>query len=523
VSRSLDDLIRAMSDPAIYPHRPAGVEVIQTHISVVFIAGDLVYKVKKPVNFGFLDYTTLEKRQHFCHQEVILNSRFSERIYLGVVEICSGPGGINLRGGGDAVEAAVVMRHIPQDRTMIRMLEDDKITPEILDRLADRLAFFHSVAATGPEISLFGSSDVIRRNLAENFEQTVPFVGSTIDRETHEAVVSLSFAFLETHEDLIAMRMKGGFIRDCHGDLHLEHVVILDEIMLYDCIEFNDRFRYSDTASDLGFLLMDLDFRGYPAYADRIARRYARTSGDRDVLKLLGLYRSYRAFVRGKVLSFSLEEPEISPEEKAAAAGTATDYFRLARSYLVPPLHPALIVTSGLMASGKSFMAAQLAKRLGIVPLRSDEVRKELHGLTPAEHQLDKFRQGIYTPGATDLTYRALLDEARRELEQGKSVIVDASFSRLADRKAALEVAQAAGARFRLIECTAPDDVIRSRLTARAGKRDEPSDGRWEIFPQHKAAYEPVRAEESSYHGIWDSTTSLNLFLTSFVRELLFF
>lgn len=520
MSRQLERLIQALSDPAVYPHCPDSVQVVQTHISVVFIAGTLVYKVKKPLNFGFLDFTTLEKRRHFCNQEVILNSRFSEGIYLGVISICEGPHGINLEGQGEEIESAVLMRHIPEERLLIQMLHEDKVTPEILDRLADRIAAFHSRAATGPEIASFGSMEVIYHNLTENFHQARPYIGRTIDAQTHQAISSHSLDFLRAHEDLITDRMKRGYVRDCHGDLHVDHVVILDGIMLIDCIEFNDRFRYCDTASDLGFLLMDLDFLGYPALGKRIAERYAASAGDEHILKLLGFYKSYRAFVRGKVLGFTLDEPEVTSEEKESATETARQYFQLSLACLQPPPPPVLVITTGLTGSGKSFVADRLGKRLGIAPLRSDVLRKEIHGLGTTEHRLDKFGEGIYTPKATEQTYRLLLEKARRAVERGESVILDASFMRFQDRMDAGKTARRAGARFRIIECIAPHEVLRQRLEARMADPREPSDGRWEIFQEQRERFEPIRPEEREDSRTWDSTTDVNTFLASFVREL---
>ncbi|MBI4963907.1 MAG: AAA family ATPase [Desulfomonile tiedjei] len=521
MSGRLDDLIRALSHPSIYPHNPQSVRVLQTHISVVFIAGDLVYKIKKPVDFGFLDFTTLEKRRFFCRQEVELNSRFSEGIYLGVESIYEGPSGVNLRGEGDEIEAAVLMRRVPEDQTMLKMLEAERITPEILDQLADRLAYFHSQAATGPEISSFGSPEVIYQNLRENFEQTEAYVGKTIDAETHKEVSQLAMDFLQTHKDLFRQRIRQGFIRDCHGDLHLDHVVILDEIMLYDCIEFNDRFRYGDTAADLAFLLMDLDFRGFPAFSEQISNRYADSSGDREILRLLPFYKSYRAFVRGKVLGFTLDEPEVSFAEKESSRAMAGAYFRLALAYMMPPPPPALVIFSGLMATGKSHLAERLGVRLGVEPLRSDKVRKEIHGLPPIKHQLDKYGQGIYRPDATERTYEALLVEARQRLNRGESVILDASFMRYRHRRAARELALATNAAFRIVECACPDEIIRQRLEDRLQNKKEPSDATWEIFPDQKVRFEPIGPEERQGHRVWDSTTNADSFLASLVLDLM--
>jgi hypothetical protein len=522
VTGRLDDLIPALSDPSIYPHRPDSVQVIQTHISVVFIAGELVYKIKKPVDLGFLNFTTLEKRKYFCEQEVRLNSRFSEGVYLGLVTIHEDASRINLTGEGAEIEAAVLMRRIPHDRLLVGMLENDQVTPELLDRLARRLAYFHSHAARGPQITNFGSTHVIYQNLKENFEQTIPYIGRTIDAQTHEVASALAFEFLEKHRDLFQERMEREFIRDCHGDLHLDHVIILDEIMLYDCIEFNDRFRYGDTAADLAFLLMDLDFRGFPAYASRIARRYADSSGDNDILRLLGFYKSYRAFVRGKVEGFVLDESEVSQPERESARETAKKYFTLSLAYLRPPPPPLFVITTGLMGTGKTYLASKLAQRLGVRPLHSDVIRKEIQGLSPMERRFVPYGTGIYSPKATEQTYEAIFDRAARALLNGESVIADASFSRFHYRESARELARKAGARFALVECTAPHETIRRRMEERAAKEDQPSDGRWEIFKEQEADFEPIREDECSLTRLWDSTRDLNSLLESFVWELMF-
>ncbi|MGO9121625.1 MAG: AAA family ATPase [Desulfomonilaceae bacterium] len=518
----LEALIRALSNPAVYPHQPQSVQVIQTHISVVFIAGKLVYKVKKPLNLGFLDFTTLEKRRHFCEQEVKLNSRFSEGIYLGVVSICQTGSAVNLSGKGEEIEIAVLMSLIPEDRIMTHMLKHDLITGEILDKVADKIAYFHSNAARGPGIASFGSTEVIYQNVRENFDQVIPFVGRTIDEDTYAQISRLSLDFIDSHKELFLDRMKGGFIRDCHGDLHVDHVVILDQIMLCDCIEFNDRFRYSDTVADLAFLLMDLDFQGFPAFAKHLAKQYAHTSGDAGLPKLVRFYQSYRAFIRGKVLGFELDESEISDAERDAAVATARDYFGLSLSYLKSPPPAALIIMCGLMATGKSFLAEKLGKRLGIDYLRSDEIRKDLHGVERFQHRFEMYREGIYAANGTERTYEALFNKARQYLTQGRSIILDASFISYEYRKLARQLAYEAKARFRIIECIAPDDIIKERLVARLTQENEPSDARWEIFQSQKAAFQPIGPDEESDRRLWDSTNDPDTFLVPLVREFIF-
>jgi hypothetical protein len=521
LSEHLDHLIRAMSDPTLYPHRPQTVRVVQTHISVVFIADELVYKIKKPLNLGFLDFTTLQKREYFCNREVELNSRFSEGVYLAAVPIHSGPEGVNLKGNGPVIDWAVMMRHLPEELTLVKMLQDDRVTLGLLDRLADRLALLHAQAPTSAEIALHGAFDAIFRNIKENFDQTEAYQGRSIRPEDRRAIFDLSREFMETRRSLIHSRITRGFIRDCHGDLHADHVVILNGIILYDCIEFNDRFRYGDTASDLAFLLMDLDFRGYPAFSQRVANRYAETSADYDALDLLALYKSYRGFVRGKVAGFTLDESEVPEVERRAAGQVARDYFALSLAYLKPPPPPALIVMSGLMGSGKSYLAAKLGRRLGVEPIRSDVVRKSIYGIDSSVRRLDNYGHGIYRTNATGRTYAALLDAARRTLARGETVVLDASFMRRADRKAAQEVAEETGARFRLVVCDCRDDIIRARLLARIGKANEPSDGRIELLDDQMARFEPISPKERRHAATWDSTDHPDLFLKPFVRDLI--
>jgi aminoglycoside phosphotransferase family enzyme/predicted kinase len=521
VTAQLDRLIEALSRPELYPHQPQSIHVIQTHSSVIFLAGDLVYKVKKPIDLGFLDFTTLEKRKYYCAQEVRLNSRFSEGVYLGVVPIHRSPQGINLRGEGEEIDVAVLMKHLPEERMLLTMLRNDRVTLGIVDLVADRVAYLHSHAPTGPEISRFGAPGVIRYNAEENFEQTRPYIGRTIDEQSYEELVALTMEFLESKRSLFGHRVREGFIRDCHGDLHLEHVVILNGIILYDCIEFNDRFRYGDTAADLAFLLMDLDFRGFPAFADRMARRYHDSSGDPHVMDLLDYYKSYRALVRGKVLSFTLDEPEVSDAEKEAARAAARDYFALALSYLKPAPGPTLIITNGLSASGKSYLAERLALRIGLEPIRSDVIRKEIHNVEPTQHRLDKYGEGIYTSGATERTYEALLEAARRQLIRGQSVILDAAFGSRLHREKARQLANQVKAGFRIVECSAPESVLHARLRQRMESTDDPSDARLEILEHQKSDFEPVEDSERAYCRTWDSTTDLYDFLKRFVRELI--
>jgi hypothetical protein len=505
MSDALDRLIEAMSDPGFYPHRPKAVEVIHTHISVVFIADELVYKIKKPVYFDFLDFTTPEKRKYYCCREVLLNSRFSHGIYIGTVPVCRDESGINLEERGEEIDTAVLMNRIPDEKILAHMLEQDQVTDDMLRRLAGRIAQFHGEAATDEDVLAFGSMEAVRGNLEENLSQTEPFIGRTIDASMHDEIGRRAKEFLDAHTDLLARRVGERRIRDCHGDLKLDHVVVLDEIMLIDCIEFNDRFRYGDTASDLAFLLMGLNSLGFPAYAALVADRYAVEARDDTLQQILPYYQSYRAFVRGKVLSFELDEPEISQEEKETAREKARSFFSLALSFFKPPPPPALIVMHGLTGTGKSYLAEKLGRRLGIEPIRSDVVRKELFSMPETQHELDKFGEGFYTSSATDATYTEIMARAARSLREGRSAILDASFIYRKHRAAACELASRYSARFRIVECTCPESVVRQRLIRRMAEGTDPSEGRWEIYREQRTVAEDIDERESTAQRTWNS------------------
>lgn len=523
MNEHVERLIHALSNPSIYPHHPDSVQVIQTHISIVFLAGEFVYKVKKPLSLGFLDFTTIEKRKFFCQQEVDLNSRYSRDIYLGVVaihesQVC----GVNIRGDGAEIEYAVLMRLIPEDKILLNALAHDLVDETTIDRVADSILKFHLQAARGPQISIFGAPEVIMHNVRENFYQTEPFIGKTISSETFELIRRESFIFMEQNKEFLEKRVKEGHIRDCHGDLHLDHVVLFDQIMLVDCIEFNDRFRYSDQLADLAFLLMDLDFLGYHAFSNRVLKRYMRDFPDENAQNLLQFYKSYRAYVRGKVQSFTLNEPEVDEKSRIRSAAIASDYFLLSRAYFEPKPEPALIITCGLMGSGKTFLATRLAKRSGAQIIRSDVIRKQSLGLAPSAHRLDNYGEGIYTRKSSEKTYQTLFNEASAALKRRESVILDASFARRSDRMTAKKLARDENARFMLIQCEAPDDVIHSRLVDRIKQSGEPSDGRWELYHKQKADFEAIGNDENEGYVKYLPNIDINEILTPIAKEIAF-
>jgi aminoglycoside phosphotransferase family enzyme len=325
---------QALLNPEAYPHKPQKIELVQTQMSFIFLTGEYVYKIKKPVNLGYLDYTTLEKRHFFCHQELELNRRLCPDVYLAVVPIIEERGRLRIEERGKAIEYAVKMKQLPQDRMMDVLLPRSQVTLEMVANVAEKLADFHKKAETSQEIAAFGSLGIIRYNCDENFAQTEKYIGITIPKAEYERLKGYTDNFITNNAGLFEKRVREGRIRDCHGDLHAAHICFTDDICIYDCIEFNDRFRYCDVVSEIAFLAMDLDRYQQASLSRHLVNTYVRLSRDEELRKLLDFYKCYRAYVRGKVESFKLDDPYIHAEEKARVLTTAQSYFQLAESYL---------------------------------------------------------------------------------------------------------------------------------------------------------------------------------------------
>lgn len=325
-------IVEALLKPEAYEEDPGQIELLQTHISFVFLTKNFVYKVKKAVNLGFLDFTTLEKRRFFCVKELELNRRLCGDMYLEVVPI-NKSNVIKIKGEGETVEYAVKMKRMPQERMMSKLLENNKVDDKLIDEIAKIVAEFHSKAETNSKIGDFGSLAIIETNWRENFEQTKEFVGKTLSMYDFELIRKRIENFIRRNVSFFEERVKRGRVRDCHGDIHSGNIFVADRIYIFDAIEFNERFRYSDVAVDVAFLAMDLEFKGRADLANHFIKKYVEYSGDQELMKLLPFYKCYRAYVRGKVASFKLKDPSISREEKKAAVKEAKAYFKLASAY----------------------------------------------------------------------------------------------------------------------------------------------------------------------------------------------
>jgi len=477
-----------MLEPGTYPaaERPARVTVAETHISWLFFTGRFVYKVKKPVNFGFLDFTTLDQRRFFCLEEVRLNQRLSPDVYLGVAAIREQGERYTIGETGRLVECAVKMRQLPGDRWLSGLLKRGEATAPLMQRIARRIASFHADAERGMRANELGGVPSVRFNTQENFTQTREQIGVTVTAEAHDRVRAYTEAFLEARAHVFARRERDGRIRECHGDLHADQICVENGIAFIDCIEFNERFRYSDVAADIAFPAMDVEYYGRQDLAAALVREYVAASGDGGVLDVLDFYKCYRAFTRGKVRGFRLRQPGFTDVERSVIIEQAARYFGLANQYARLP-GPLLVVISGLMGTGKTTLAAALAPRLAATALSSDVVRKELAGVPPGERRTEAWGEGIYGEASTRRTYDDLCRRAGERLRAGQLVILDASFRRAAWRAQAREAARAAGAPFLLIETVCDESIIRERL---AGRESGPSDGRLELLEQQRAESE---------------------------------
>jgi aminoglycoside phosphotransferase family enzyme/predicted kinase len=503
----LPPLVRALLRPERYPHRPAAVELVQTHISYVFLAGDQVYKVKKAVRFAFLDFSTLERRRHFCQEEVRLNRRLAAAVYRDVVAIRQDADDFVLapETAPDAVEYAVHMRRLPADRILTSLLERNQVSDALIDAIAARLAAFHAEAAADAEVARGGDPSVIAALLENDFQEVEVFHGDTISARDDAEIRRFCDDFLRRHDALLRGRQTAGRIRDGHGDLRAEHICCTNGLVIFDCVEFNPAFRHRDVAAEIAFLAMDLAYCGRDDLADRLVAHYAQLTDDPELGRLVPFYACQRAYIRGKVDSLKSAQSDVGAAERAAARQSAIDRFALALRYTWAQTS-CLVVVMGLSGSGKSFLAAALRARIGFVHINSDVTRKRLAGVAPTA------RPGValYTSARSAQTYAAMYAAAAEALAAGRGAIIDATFQRRIDRDAARAMSQRAGRPILFVECVSHEDEIRQRLAERAKRDDDASDADWAIYRQQRARYEPFASDEVADHIVVDTSRPLD-------------
>lgn len=486
-----------------------GLELIETHISWVFLAETEVFKVKRPVNLGFLDFTTIDKRREACEAETRLNARLAPDVYLGVLPVTRNASGVHvLSGDGEIVDWAVHMRRLADDERADLLLAAGKLQLDDLDRLAVHITRFHAHARCDRETSRHGRVDVIRRNVRENFEQTRGSIHEYLSADEADEVETWQLATL-ADEARFGARVSARRVRDGHGDLRLEHVYFGgdDSIAIIDCIEFNDRFRYADVCADIAFLSMDLAWHGRVDLAERLLASYARESDDYDLYSVVNFYESYRAFVRGKISALLAADADASTKARERARGEARRYFLLSLAFERPPLvSPRVVAVGGMIASGKSTAANAIGELLAAPVVSSDRTRKYLLGKSPTESMRSEAWAGGYSQATTDEVYGELLRRAGVVVDSGRPVIIDASFRTRAMRESIRQVALRRGVPFSFIECMAPREIRLERLKMRERGGAHESDARSGLLDEFAKKYQPVVELPAAEHQRLDTS-----------------
>ena len=483
-------LVAFLESPSSYPHRPREVRSIQTHISWVFIAPPFVFKVKKPVNLAFLDFSTLEKRHHFCQRELELNRRLSPEVYLGVLPIYASGDDFSFKADGEIAEYVLKMKELPHGWFLSELLAKGLVGETEIDRVISCLHRFYEAQTARPEVEAWGAPEKLKISTDENFTQVEAFVGKTISPATFDAIHHFTDVFYAANERLFHERIQRHRIRDCHGDLHLDHVHITPEATtIFDCIEFNDRFRFIDIANDLAFLAMDFDFEGKSELAKMFLRNSARDLADPGLLKLANFYKCYRAFVRGKVESIQADSVEATdPEEHTRRA---IRYFRLALRYAITGSQPLVLMIMGRVGTGKSTVARQLGSELDWPVFSSDRIRKTLAGVPVTERTTPELRDKVYSEQLSDQTYKEMIEQGLAALAIRDGVVLDATFSSRAKRDYLRNECAKARVVLQVIELETEIEEIANRLKARASAVEEISDARLEDLEKLVAGYEP--------------------------------
>lgn len=489
----LDRLIAGMRDPSAYPHPVDRVEHIETHISHVLLAGDYAYKLKKPLNLGFLDFSTLERRRFCCEEELRLNRRLAPQIYLGVVPIAGSVERPRVGGeGGEVLEYAVKMRRFDQNGLLTRL----PVTRSLADRIAERVAEFHaSIPAAGGD-SDYGTPHAVLRPMLENFEQIRSHLR---DREALARLEPLARWTRERRDALwsvLEQRRREGRIRECHGDMHRGNIALVDgDLVIFDGIEFNPGLRWIDTMSELAFLAMDLEEAGEIERARRLVNRYLELTGDYGGLRVLDFYKVYRAMVRAKVTAIRLGQSDPGPAEAAKDRDEYQGYVALAETY-TRSRPKRLILTHGTSGTGKSKLAAILRDRLSLIHIRSDLERKRLFGLSAGARSGFGSNEGIYSPDASDRTYGRLRELAALILDADYSPLVDATFLRAARRTPFLDLAAEKGCPCTILDLTAPEEVLRKRVRDREARGLDASEADVGVLEAQLATREPLTEME---------------------------
>ncbi len=469
--------IQALFLPEAYSHPVGKIEMIQTHISWLFLTGDYAYKLKKPLNLGFLDFSTLTKRKFYCEQELILNRRLSADIYLDVVPLCQHDENITLAGGGEVLDYTVKMRQFDQSGLLDQRLKNSSFDPVWMDVLAQQTAAFH---AEQQSLKQFGEPQMLVDHIQTNLELAGKYIGSGLDKGVVSDLEEFARVSLQRQREDLVSRQRDGFIRPCHGDLHLKNITLIDnKPCIFDCIEFSDEFRMIDTMNDVAFLVMDCDAHGRSDLAFRFLSRYLEHSADYAGLSLLNLYLFYRATVRGKV-SLLLAEELNDEQKRQHNVDEAAKYFDLAASYTRGE-QAKLLVIGGLSGSGKSHLALEGCGRERAIIIRSDATRKRIASAYP---DLDLYSREMHIQ-----TYSTMFADALIALDAGCSVILDATFLHPDSRQQAFDLAQICGVPLHFCWLDIDSKVLERQIKQRQDAANDISDADLSVLEIQLAEY----------------------------------
>ncbi len=514
----LPPVIEAMLQPEFYPHPASDIELRQTHTSYVLLAGEFAYKVRKAVRFAFIDCSTTARRHVLCQREVELNRRLSPDVYLGVVAIVQRGGRIildqNVDNPANAIEFAVKMRRLPQDRRLDFMIKRDAVTADDIREIADTIGSFHASTPNTHSWAYGAAANIWRMtigNLAEIEQLGLgPLLGKIAQIEEY------SRRYVAAHWELLNRRAHEGRVHEGHGDLRTDAIYLTSNgIRIIDCLEFDERLRYGDIANEAAFLAMDIERLGRLDLSCAFAAHFI---GDPDIPLLIPFYKSYRATVRAKVELLRSRQDDCSAEDKQAALTSAAHLLDLALGYAQGPR--ALLIICGASGTGKSTLATMLSEHLALDVLNSDVMRKRLAGVEPNTPSAAPYNQGIYAPEFTNRVYASLLAEAKKMMNMGKGVILDATFGKRDQRRLAIEMAKQAGVKPLFIECRADKDVVVKRLLERAQDSQRVSDANVEIYLAQIKDFEPLDEVPPAWHLVVDTTHDIGSIALQIERRI---
>lgn len=490
------DLIDALQRSENYPHPVSGIELIETHISWILLTGDYAYKIKKPVNFGFLDFTSLAQRKQYCEAELSLNRRAAPDLYEGLVAISGSAHHPRLDSDEAPFEYAIRMKQFEADQLFTELARSGQLTMELTEELAQQVAQFHARVEVAGESDHYGQPEQVYAPMKQNFEQIADLLEDADLLQQLRQLEAWTESSFERLKPLLLERKRDGKVRECHGDLHLGNITrFQDRVTLFDCVEFNNDFRWIDVISDIAFLVMDFEIFGLPSMANRFLNTYLEETGDYSGLRLLYFYKAYRAIIRAKIALLTRQDTSLSQQEREALYRQYQEYMDLAEDYTSLP-NRFVLTMHGISGTGKSTVALRLVDQLGAVRIRSDAERKRLFGQNIHEHPDAGMSARMYSDKSNHETYEKLARLCADVLDAGLSVIVDATNLKQWQRDTIQQVADSRGVPLCIAYCQASMSVIRQWIQKRSHEDFDPSDANLEVANRQALSRDPLTVDE---------------------------